>query len=68
MAKYKKNGKLYALKMLKKAEIIKGQQIDHVYNENLVHSQINHPFITNFKGLAQDSSYLYLVMELVHGG
>ena len=68
VAKNKKNSKYYALKMLKKAEIIKAQQIDHVYNENYVHSQITHPFIVNFEGLAQDSRYLYLVLELVKGG
>lgn len=54
--------------MLKKAEIIKSQQIDHVHNENLIHSQISHPFIVGFEGLAQDSRYLYLVLELINGG
>lgn len=68
MAKNKKNGKFFALKMLKKAEIIRAQQIDHVYNENFVHSQISHPFIVNFEGLAQDTRYLYLVLELINGG
>ena len=56
------------MKLLNKHEIMKAQQIDHVYNENLVHSQISHPFIVNFEGLAQDSKYLYLVLELINGG
>ena len=47
---------------------MKAQQIDHVYNENFVHSQINHPFIVTFEGLAQDSKYLYIVLELINGG
>lgn len=68
VAKNKKNGKYVALKLLKKSEIIKAQQIDHVYNENFIHSQINHPFIVSFEGLAQDSRYLYLVLELINGG
>ena len=68
VAKNKKNGKFVALKLLKKSEIIKAQQIDHVYNENFIHSQIKHPFIVNFEGLAQDSRYLYLVLELINGG
>lgn len=42
--------------------------MDHVYNENFVHSQINHPFIVHFEGLAQDTRYLYLVLELINGG
>ena len=57
-----------ALKLLKKHQIIKAQQIDHVYNENFIHSQISHPFIVNFEGLAQDSRHLYLVLELINGG
>lgn len=32
VAKNRKSGKFVALKLLKKAEIIKAQQIDHVYN------------------------------------
>jgi hypothetical protein len=32
VAKNKKTGKYVALKLLNKAEIIKAQQIDHVYN------------------------------------
>ena len=68
MAKNKKTGKYVALKLLNKHEIMKAQQIDHVYNENFVHSQISHPFIVNFEGLAQDTRYLYLVLELINGG
>lgn len=68
VAKNKKTGKFVALKLLNKGEIIKAQQIDHVYNENHVHSQINHPFIVTFEGLAQDPKYLYLVLELINGG
>lgn len=68
VAKNKKTGKYVALKLLNKGEIIKSQQIDHVYNENFVHSQISHPFIVSFEGLAQDSKYLYLVLELINGG
>ena len=62
VAKNKKTGKYVALKLLNKGEIIKAQQIDHVYNENFVHSQLHHPFIVNFEGLAQDSKHLYLVL------
>jgi serine/threonine protein kinase len=68
IAKNKKTGKYFALKLLNKGDIIKSQQVDHVYNENFVHSQINHPFIVHFEGLAQDSKYLYLVLELINGG
>jgi protein kinase A len=31
--------------MLKKAEIIKSKQVDHVLNENTILNMIKHPFI-----------------------
>ena len=34
-----------ALKMLKKADIIKLKQVDHVISENNILSEINHPFL-----------------------
>ena len=68
IAKNKKTGKYFALKLLNKGDIIKSQQVDHVYNENFVHSQLSHPFIVHFEGLAQDTRYLYLVLELINGG
>lgn len=68
VAREKKTGKYVAMKILKKAEVIKSQQVDHVFNENYVHSQLSSPFIVNFEGLTQDSKYLYLVLELVNGG
>ena len=68
VAKNRRTGKFVALKLLKKSEIIKAQQIDHVYNENFIHSQLTHPFLVGFEGLAQDSKYLYLVLELINGG
>lgn len=62
VSKNKKTGKYFAIKLLNKNAIIKAQQIDHVYNENFVNSQISHPFIVGFEGLAQDSRCLYLVI------
>ena len=29
---------------------------------------INHPFVINFEGFAQDEKYLYLALELINGG
>jgi serine/threonine protein kinase len=45
LAKHKGTGKYFALKMLKKAEIIKSKQVDHVLNENTILNMIKHPFI-----------------------
>ncbi len=53
---------------MKKMEIIKSKQADHIMNEIKILSMINHPFIITFDGLSQDDKYLYLSLELVNGG
>jgi serine/threonine protein kinase len=45
LAKNKLDGKYYAAKILKKAEIIKLKQVDHIMNETNILFQISHPFI-----------------------
>jgi len=68
LAKNKQNGKFYAIKILKKAEIIRLKQVDHVLSENSILATISHPFIVYMEGFAQDERYLYLVLEFVPGG
>jgi serine/threonine protein kinase len=60
--------KHYAIKILKKAEIIKLKQVDHIMNEVRILSVIDHPFLIKTEGFAQDERYLYLVLELINGG
>lgn len=45
LARNKITNKWVALKILKKAEIIRLKQVDHVINENTLLSNIDHPFI-----------------------
>lgn len=53
---------------MKKLEIIKAKQTDHIMNEIVILSKINHPFVVSFEGFSQDDKYLYLGLELVNGG
>ena len=53
---------------MKKMEIIKSKQTDHIMNEIKILGMITHPFIINFEGCCQDEKYLYLSLELVNGG
>lgn len=68
IAKEKKTGKYVAVKILKKAEIIKMKQVDHIMNENNILASIDHPFIIYMDGFTQDDKHLYLVIEFVRGG
>jgi len=68
LIKSKVNNKHYALKSLKKAEIIKLKQVDHVVSETSILASISHPFVVGMEGYAQDERYLYLVIEFISGG
>mmetsp|Transcript_36225 Transcript_36225/g.111498 ORF Transcript_36225/g.111498 Transcript_36225/m.111498 type:complete len:320 (+) Transcript_36225:128-1087(+) len=67
-AKYKQNDKYYAVKFMKKQEIIKLKQVDHINNEKRLMAQIDYPFIVNMFGHAKDDRYVYIVMECIGGG
>lgn len=68
IAKNKKTGNYIALKIMKKIEIIRSKQTDHIMNEIKILAMINHNFIITFEGFTQDERYLYLALELVNGG
>jgi serine/threonine protein kinase len=68
IAKNKKTGVYVALKIMKKLEVIKSKQTDHIMNEIKILAMISHPFIITFEGFCQDDKYLYLSLELVNGG
>lgn len=69
LCRHKKTKKIYAMKMLKKFEIIRMKQIDHIYNEYNILSVLNHPFIVELKGVnVTDPKYLYFILEYIPGG
>ena len=45
LSKHKSTGKFWAIKILKKAEIIKLKQVDHIMNEVKILTMIKHPFL-----------------------
>jgi serine/threonine protein kinase len=45
LVKKKDNGHLYAMKILKKAEIIRRNQVEHTMTERRILENIKHPFI-----------------------
>ena len=68
LARNKKSGKYYAMKILNKEDIIKLKQVDHVISENTILADIDHPFLVGLKGFAQDERYLYFLLEYICGG
>lgn len=68
--RYKKSkSKMHlALKMLKKTEIVKLSQVDHIKSENKILKQINHPFIVKMIESFQDQKYIYMIFQFIAGG
>lgn len=67
-AKSRIDGQYYAIKLMKKHDIIKLKQVDHINSERSIMMQLSHPFIVNMRGSFRDDSFIYLVMECVGGG
>lgn len=72
LAKYTLSGdekeSCFALKMLKKKEIIRLKQVDHIRSEREILTRISHPFIVDLYGTYQDDIRVYMIMEYVIGG
>jgi serine/threonine protein kinase len=61
-------GAYVAVKKLKKVEVLRLKQVEHVMNEKAILLGLTHPFIVNLWATFQDLGSLYLVMEFVQGG
>lgn len=68
LVKYRVNDNFYALKILKKSEILRLKQFEHIKSEVKILSKLSHPFIVNLLGHFQDDGKLYLLLEYVQGG
>merc|ERR1719450_2073513 len=63
-----KDGNFYAVKFMKKHDIIKLKQVDHINGERNLMAKIQFPFIVNMLGSFKDERYVYIVMECIGGG
>mmetsp|Transcript_52570 Transcript_52570/g.128467 ORF Transcript_52570/g.128467 Transcript_52570/m.128467 type:complete len:350 (-) Transcript_52570:50-1099(-) len=68
LCRHTASSKYYALKLLKKYQVVRLKQVEHVLNERRILIGCNHPFVVRLSASFQDPSNLYMVMELVIGG
>lgn len=69
LATERATGKQYACKCIPKRKLISEEEIDDVRREiQVMHHLSGHPNIVTIKGTYEDSSSVYLVMELCAGG
>ncbi|KAK2466231.1 hypothetical protein APHAL10511_001873 [Amanita phalloides] len=64
----KDTGKIYAMKTLKKEEMLKKDQLAHVRAERDVLAESDSPWVVQLYYSFQDPSFLYLIMEFLPGG
>ncbi|GAB0132492.1 hypothetical protein EsDP_00000926 [Epichloe bromicola] len=63
------NAEVYALKILRKTQVIKLKQVDHVRHERSVLADVaGHPFITSLLASFSDHDSLYMLLDYVPGG
>ncbi|KAI5465600.1 kinase-like domain-containing protein [Mariannaea sp. PMI_226] len=64
----KHNQRFYAVKVLKKAQVVKMKQVEHTNDERRMLSDVKHPFLITLWGTFQDIKNVYMVMDFVEGG
>jgi len=64
----KHNQRFYAVKVLKKAQVVKMKQVEHTNDERRMLAEVKHPFLITLWGTFHDSKNLYMVMDFVEGG
>jgi len=64
----KDNGKIYAMKVLKKKELIARKQVAHTNTERKILQDIDNPFIVALRFAFQTATKLYMVLDYFNGG
>lgn len=64
----KHNQRFYAVKVLKKQQVVKMKQVEHTNDERRMLQRCKHPFLITLWGTFQDAKNLYMVMDFIEGG
>lgn len=68
LVEHKPTGVRYALKCMRKRQLIEMKQVEHVINEKQLLGLANHPFVISLAASYQDGVELYMLLELSLGG
>ncbi|XP_065134476.1 serine/threonine-protein kinase N1b isoform X1 [Paramisgurnus dabryanus] len=71
LSEYKKSGNLYAIKALKKGDIVARDEVESLLCEKRIFETVNsarHPFLVNLFACFQTSEHVCFVMEYTAGG
>ena len=64
----KEDGKVFAIKSLRKQEILDNKQLEHTLTEKRILKELNHPFLVGLEYAFQTPEKIYFVMEFMKGG
>jgi len=62
------DGKIYAMKVLKKKALVKRKQVVHTQTERKVLANVDHPFIVSLRFAFQTDAKLYMILDFFNGG
>lgn len=65
---HKPTGQFFAMKKLRKSDVIRLKQVEHTNNERYLLLQVDYPFIVRMICTFQDERHLFIVLEYVCGG
>ena len=68
LVRRKANGRLYAMKVVRKCEAIRKNVVENMRAERDVLEAVRHPFIVNLRFAFQSETKLYLVLDFISGG
>jgi serine/threonine protein kinase len=66
--KHAPQSEVYAMKVLKKSEVIKRHQVEHTLTERMIMVDIVHPFTLALRYAFQTGDKLYMVTDYCQGG
>lgn len=68
LVRKKEDGKIYAMKVIKKVSKAKGVKKNQAYVERDILKKTRHPFIIGLHATFQDSGRLFFILEFCPGG
>src|SRR5690348_1927063 len=62
------DGKIYAMKVLRKEAIIARNEVNHTKAEKRILQKVQHPFIVQLHYAFQTEDKLYMILDFINGG
>ena len=68
LVKLRDHDKYFAMKIMRKVDIVRLHQVDHIFSEKFLLSRLSCPFIIRLYGTFKDQHNLFMLLEYAIGG